>query len=446
MFLVSGLLTVLPSAAGYAPALAVAMLVSVAAPAPVAAAEQEREGPEIEDNGRGEGREREDVEERGRESESEESRVDDDARMGEGLEFEPDVVLAIDLSDEARIRTRAMGFRVVDEDVLHGLGFRLTQLATPGGLPPEVALRKLREADPTGTYDFNPRYVAAGDPPCEGIRCDAQKMVGWPVAGCPAAVRIGMVDTAIARGSPALAGSRIEQQHFGNSGATEAGTEHGTEIATIFAGNADAGFAGLVPHAYLVSANVFDFSADKGESTNAVLIARGVDWVVAQHPSVINMAIAGPDNAVLHETVRRAANGGIPVIAAAGNLGPEGPPRYPAAYPEVIAVTAVDHNGQIYPHANWGDYITVAAPGVHIWSAAADGHGRFVDGTSFATPFVSAAVALMRLADARRTPAEVQLALRKQAVAVAGTENQRAYGAGLLRGLGCAAVAPGASH
>jgi minor extracellular protease Epr len=353
--------------------------------------------------------------------------------------IEPDEVLAVDLSGEGLTAARAMGFRLVEEESLAGLGFRLAQLATPGGLPPEAAVRRLREADPKGTYDVNPRYGAAGGPACEGIRCEGQKLIAWPPEGCPEAVRLGMVDTAVATSSPALAGSQIVQRHFGDSGATSQGAEHGTQVATILSGNVDAGFAGLVPRAQLFAADVFNFGPKSGQLTNAVMIAQGLDWLLAQQPAVINVSVAGPDNAVLHETIRGVTARGVPVVAAAGNLGPDGPPQYPAAYPEAIAVTAVDHSGHLYVQASRGDYIDVAAPGVHIWSAGADGRGKFVDGTSFAAPFVSAEVALLRVAEPQRTPSEVKAELRRRASASNPSSPQRGIGAGLLKSRGCSA-------
>jgi hypothetical protein len=367
-------------------------------------------------------------------------RRDAEDRTDDGRVFEADSVLAINLSREARIRARAMGFRVVDELSLRALDFHLAKLATPGGLPTEVALRQLREADPGGIYDLNSHYLAsrgAADP-CEGIRCDGQKAVGWPLPGCTKEVTIGMVDTAVAEASPALVGGRMVQKHFGNSATSTAGAEHGTEIATLFVGDTAQGFSGLVPRAHVLAADVFDVSGNNDQA-NALQIARGFDWLVGQRPAVINVAIAGPDNSVLHEVVRRASAAGIAVVAAAGNSGPSGPPRYPGAYSEVIAVTAVDRYGRIYSQATHGSYIALSAPGVHVWSADAEGHGRFVDGTSFATPFVSAEVALMRTADPKASTQQLADALRKEALDLGEPGPDPVFGAGLLQTHACSA-------
>src|SRR3546814_9491455 len=94
-------------------------------------------------------------------------------------------------------------------------------------------------------------------------------------------------------------------------------------------------------------------------------------------------------------TVERARAGGMRLVAAAGNEGPHAAPVFPAGYPSVLAVTAVDASLQPYRHANRGDYIDLAAPGVDVWSARRGQGGRYNSGTSFAAPFVAAAAALV---------------------------------------------------
>lgn len=370
---------------------------------------------------------------------------DFDVRSDDGREFEPDTVLAIDLSATARRTARSMGFRVVSEEQFRSLGFRVAELSTPGGLPVPIALRRLRQADPAGSYDLNPRYAAAGTP-CEGVRCDGQQLVGWPTAGCPLVTDVGVLDTAIAADNPALRGHAIEQKHFGNSGTSEAGARHGSEIASLFLGNAEAGFAGLLPRARIFAANIFDVSRDGSTSTNALKIAQGFDWLVGQHPAVINVALAGPDNSVLHETVSRVVSAGVPIVAAAGNGGHAGPPRYPAAYSKVIAVTAVDRYRKVFQDANEGDYITLAAPGVQLWVADATGQGHFADGTSFATPFVSAEIALLRSTRPTATPPQLTSLLRAHALRLGNTGPDPVFGAGLLQTAGCPAAVPPARN
>ena len=77
----------------------------------------------------------------------------------------------------------------------------------------------------------------------------------------------------------------------------------------------------------------------------------------------MNISVAGDNNALMALAVRRASARGTVLVAAAGNAGPDAPPAYPGALPEVIAVTAVDQHGAVFPEANHGDYIALRGPG-----------------------------------------------------------------------------------
>jgi subtilisin family serine protease len=80
--------------------------------------------------------------------------------------------------------------------------------------------------------------------------------------------------------------------------------------------------------------------------------------------------LAGPYDPMLQLAMKSAHDKGVVLIAAAGNLGPKSPPLYPAADPNVIAVTAVDQNDHLFAGANQGPYIAVAAPGVNVLEPA----------------------------------------------------------------------------
>jgi subtilisin family serine protease len=81
------------------------------------------------------------------------------------------------------------------------------------------------------------------------------------------------------------------------------------------------------------------------------------------------------------------------LVAAAGNGGPGAPPVYPAAYPGVIAVTALDGRLKPFRRANRGDYVQFAAPGVDLVVADTRGRQNRQSGTSLAAPFVTAFLA-----------------------------------------------------
>lgn len=113
-------------------------------------------------------------------------------------------------------------------------------------------------------------------------------------------------------------------------------------------------------------------------------------------PEVISMSLGGSSAPQeLHDIIIAAYNLGIVIVAAAGNDGAN-TPSYPAAYPEVIAVGAVDSNGQVPSWSNRNP--EVAAPGVDILSTYPDDSYATLSGTSMATPHVSATVVLIQAA------------------------------------------------
>ena len=91
---------------------------------------------------------------------------------------------------------------------------------------------------------------------------------------------------------------------------------------------------------------------------------------------VINLSLSGPPNKLLEKAIAAAIASDVVIVAAAGNKGPGAEPAYPAAYPGVVAVTAVDRDLRIYARATRGDYIALSAPGVDVWTASVPGRRR----------------------------------------------------------------------
>lgn len=108
---------------------------------------------------------------------------------------------------------------------------------------------------------------------------------------------------------------------------------------------------------------------------------------------MINMSLTGPDNPILKLAVQRVSQQETTIVAAAGNAGPAAPTLYPAGYEEVVAVTAVDGNKQIYRWANRGSHIDYAAFGVDVKTLRPNGELTLESGTSMAAPVVSALLA-----------------------------------------------------
>jgi subtilisin family serine protease len=153
-------------------------------------------------------------------------------------------------------------------------------------------------------------------------------------------------------------------------------------------------YNGLLPQAEIFAASVFFVGPDGADAATTVGLVRALDWMTANNVPVVNMSLTGPDNAILHRAIENAYAQGTIVVAAVGNAGPAAKPLYPAGYDHVVAVTAVSRLKKIYRLANRGDYVDFAAPGVDVLHAAED--GRFVtsSGTSMASPFVAAVLAI----------------------------------------------------
>src|SRR5262249_48325065 len=118
---------------------------------------------------------------------------------------------------------------------------------------------------------------------------------------------------------------------------------------------------------------------------------------------------------------------------AAGNGGPEAAPAYPAAYGDVIAVTAVDQNQQIFAEANRGNYIDAAAPGVGIWAPGGGQFGQYLTGTSFATPFAAAVLAMAVQSGVPATPAALRVQLASRSAHLGPPGKNPVFGYGLVQ-------------
>jgi subtilisin family serine protease len=126
-----------------------------------------------------------------------------------------------------------------------------------------------------------------------------------------------------------------------------------------------------------------------------VSLVSALEALADRGVKVVNLSLSGPPNKVLEAAIVAARAQGIVLVAAVGNNGAGAEPSYPAAYSGVIGVTAVDRQLNVYRRATRGPYVAVAAPGVEIRMAQSKGGSAVRSGTSYAVPFVSAAMAMM---------------------------------------------------
>jgi len=337
---------------------------------------------------------------------------------------------------------QAMGYSVVEQTPLQALDMSVSRLLIPAGEDVATARAKIEAAFPDAIVDFHGLYDLSGQAslPAPGF---AQALIGWgeTTSDCGHGLRIGLVDAAVDSTLPALAAAKIKHRRFLSSSAPSAPTDHGSAVAAILVAGAeqDGGPTGLLPGAEIYAAEAFTVDAEGRPAASVVGVVAALDWFAAEGVRVVNLSLTGADNKLLHLAVQRASTLGMVLVAAAGNNGPSAAPVYPAAYKEVVAVAAVDSARQPFKDGNRGEYIDFAAPGVGVWAAAPAG-GGFYTGSSFAAPFVTAAVGARLVAG--MTDEDVVGGLKTSAIDLAPLGRDPIFGVGLIQALpACGAMA-----
>ena len=317
---------------------------------------------------------------------------------------------------------------------LSGLGFLLAEVAAPASFDLSATRAGIYEVigGQQADVDLNHLYTAGVPDP----QNDEQPLAGLaprellppPTDLSALTLRIGIIDSSIDRRHNAFANASITTQRFVDNDSPP--NAHGTAIASIIASN-DPQALGLAPSAQIYAAEVFDHNEQQGEFASTVSLIKALSWLMTQDVSVINISLAGPSNRLLETALTRVREKGVLAIAAAGNGGPMAQPMYPAAYPEVVAVTATDDRGRAFRLANRGEYVDIAAPGVNIRHAQAGGGFAASSGTSYAVPFVTVAAA--RLLQSTTEPALMLDALYASARDIGAPGRDQIYGYGQLQ-------------
>lgn len=259
-------------------------------------------------------------------------------------------------------------------------------------------------------------------------------------------IKVGVIDTGIDLSHPDLA-ANIKGGYNAIRPTRSANDDngHGTHVAGIIAAiDNTIGVVGISPQADLYAIKVLN-SSGSGYLSD---IIEGMDWSIANHMQVINMSFGTSSNVQsFHDAVMRVNNVGIVQVAAAGNSG--GGVIYPAAYPEVIAVSAVDSTNTIAGWSSRGSQVALSAPGVDIYSTYRGSVYRTLSGTSMAAPHVSAVAALALEepvgsydldSNGIWSPTELENKLEATATDLGISGKDALYGAGLVNAF--AAVAP----
>lgn len=245
----------------------------------------------------------------------------------------------------------------------------------------------------------------------------------------------------------------------GDSDIPGASSWHGTHVAGTIAAltNNAIGGAGVAPNAKIMPLRAL--GKNGGTSYDiiqavryAARLSNDSNTLPAQKADVINLSLGGSSSSAAEQAVYAAArNAGVIIVAAAGNEATSSP-FYPAAYPEVISVSATRYTGTLASYSNYGSTISVAAPGGELSNddnsdgqkdgvlstVADDSSGsrqpsyRLFEGTSMASPHVAGVIALMKSAYPALSASDVDQLLQSCSITSKATscnrDNQLGYG------------------
>ncbi len=322
---------------------------------------------------------------------------------------------------------RAIGAEVLSEKELAALGMTLVRFRVPEQFDSMAQLRKRLPA--TASASLSRHFVYR--PQAAGLRENVQSdAVVEQAKWCDAPVKVGMVDTQIMTDHVAFADQPITQKNFIDQRLQQP-FAHGTAVAGLLVGRSEH-YQSLLPNAELFNGAVFYRHNALHHGAALLPLLEALNWLVTHGVSVINVSLTGPDSPLFAQAVNALASKGVLLVAAAGNNGPLAEAVYPAAYENVIAVTAVDAEGAIYRWANQGDYVEFASLGVHVTTARRDGKTGYETGTSMAAPVVTAAAVCWRALKPDGSLAELRNYLYELASDLGEEGHDRVFGHGLI--------------
>jgi len=258
-----------------------------------------------------------------------------------------------------------------------------------------------------------------------------QAEAGWDITTGDEHIIIAVIDTGVDLDHPDLS-RRLTNGYnvLENNDFPDDDSGHGTHVSGIIASetNNQEGVAGITWYN-----KIMPIKAMGAEGYGTTFdIAKGIIWAVDHGANVINMSLGNyQPSSLLKEAIDYAYNKNVVLISAAGNENTM-QPSYPAAYPEVLSVSAVDNTGRRASFSNYGDYIDVSAPGVQITSTYFNQQYAALSGTSMASPHVAGLAGLLLSANPNLTNREVIDIIKNSAYDLGIPGNDSDFGNGLI--------------
>ena len=277
-----------------------------------------------------------------------------------------------------------------------------------------------------------------------------QAPTGWDEAGLGGfpsgnGVKVGIVDTGVDQTHEDLVGQTVNcagVKSFGIAGLiggdpTIVGgkctddNDHGSHVSGTVAAiaNNGKGVAGVAFNSRLAECKALS-SSGSGSTTG---VANCIVWAAQQGVRVISMSLGGGASTTLQQAVQTAWNNGngAVVVAAAGNDG-NSTVEYPAGYPEVVSVAAVDANRAHASFSNTNSDVEVSAAGVNVLSVKRGGGYQTLSGTSMATPHAAGVAALIAFHNPTWTAAQIRSKLDSSTDDLGAAGRDSTFGFGLV--------------
>lgn len=277
-------------------------------------------------------------------------------------------LLLLDPKPDEIAAARDAGFATLGEERLSELGITVLRLGTPERLGLRKAQALLAEKLPDARIASDALLFQSGGSASPVVTGSSRP------GGGSIETRIGVID-----GAPGSFAGVAQQKGFATG--APVGSNHGSAVVSLLQ---------LAGATRIAVADVYGTDRAGG---NTLAVVRALDWLLGTGARVVSISLVGPSSPLLAKAIDTARRRGATIVSAVGNDGPAAPPAWPASFPGVLAVTAVDGRNRPLIEAGRALHLDYAAPGADM--LAADMRGRWVRvrGTSFAVPFVAARAA-----------------------------------------------------
>jgi subtilisin len=246
---------------------------------------------------------------------------------------------------------------------------------------------------------------------------DVQQKSGWEITAfdLPNAwnftegegVKVAVLDTGADLNHPDLKDNLLPGKNFVDTNSPpQDDNGHGSHVSGIICAlNNDLGIVGVAPKAKVVPVKVLDSNGNGTLQT----VAAGIRWAADAGVDFITMSVGSPDpTPSIQNAIVYAASKGIVTFCAAGNAGQTRQIFYPAAYPEVVGIGAIDENFNRANFSCTGPDLDFLAPGVKILSTVPVNWYSVLSGTSMANPF-AVGIACLMLSHKRKHNLKIKL-------------------------------------